>query len=54
MIYKKKSWQQKLEASKNFPKTLRLEPNFPCYKALTKMGAKAGDSVVIAPPLEVN
>jgi alkylated DNA nucleotide flippase Atl1 len=54
MIYKKKSWQQKLEDSKNFPKTLNLEPNFPCYKALTKMGAKAGDSVVIAPPLEVD
>lgn len=54
MGYKKKTWQQKLEGSKNFPKNLRLEANFPCYRALKKMGAEPGDSVVLAPPLEVD
>lgn len=54
MDYKKKTWQQKLESSKNFPKTLRLESSFPCYRALKKMGAELGDSVVLAPPLEVD
>lgn len=54
MGYKRKTWQQKLEGSKNFPKTLRLEANFPCYRALKKMGADPGDSVVLAPPLEVD
>lgn len=54
MGYKRKTWQQKLEDSKSFPKTLKLEPNFPCYRALRKMGAKPGDSVVLAPPLEVD
>jgi len=54
MGYKKKTWKEKLEDSKNFPKTLKLAPNFPCYRALKKMGAKPGDSVVIAPPLEVD
>lgn len=54
MGYKKKTWQQKLEGSKNFPKILRLESNFPCYRALRKMGAEPGDSVVLAPPLEVD
>ena len=54
MPYKRKTWKQKLEDNKNFPKTLQLEPKFPCYRALKKMGAKPGDSVVLAPPLEVN
>ncbi|UCB61274.1 MAG: MGMT family protein [Candidatus Bathyarchaeota archaeon] len=54
MGYKKKTWQQKLEDSKNLPKILELEPSFPCYQALKKMGAKPRDSVVLAPGLEVN
>ena len=49
----KKSWQQKLKDSKNFPKALELQPNFPCYRALKKMGAELGDSVVLAPGLDV-
>jgi hypothetical protein len=40
MEYKRKTWQQKLEDSKKFPKTLALATNFPCYRALRKMGAK--------------
>lgn len=54
MPYKKKSWKDQLENNKKFPKTLTLEPNFPCYRAIEKMGAKPGDSVVLAPPLEVD
>jgi len=54
MLYKKKTWQEKLEDSKNFPKKLQLQPKFPCYRALKKTGAKPGDSVVLATPLEVD
>ena len=54
MGYKRKTWQQKLEGGKNLPKTLELEPSFPCYLALKKMGAEPGDSVVLAPGLEVD
>jgi alkylated DNA nucleotide flippase Atl1 len=44
---------EKLEDSKNFPKVLEFDPKFPCGKALVKIGAHRGDSVVLAPPLEV-
>jgi hypothetical protein len=54
MTYKKKSWKEKLEDSKKFPKILEFNPKFPCGKALIKMGAKSGDSVVLAAPLEVD
>lgn len=54
MTYKKKSWQEKLQDNKKFPKILNFDPKFPCGKALQKMGAKPGDSVVLAPPLEVD
>lgn len=53
MPYKKKTWQEKLLGNKNFPKTLELEARFPCYRALKAMGAEPGDSVVLAPALEV-
>jgi hypothetical protein len=54
MGYSKKTWTEKLQDSKNFPKILSFERNFPCGKALEKWGAKPGDSVVIAPPLDVD
>ena len=54
MVYKKKTWTEKLNDSKNFPKILKFERNFPCGKALEKWGAKHGDTVVLAPPLEVD
>lgn len=50
----KKTWKEKLEDNKNMPKTLKLDPKFPCGKALQKLGARPGDSVVLAPPMEVN
>lgn len=54
MPYRRKTWEEKLKDSKKFPKTLKLKSNFPCSRALKKMGAKPGDSVVLAPPLEVD
>jgi alkylated DNA nucleotide flippase Atl1 len=53
MSYKKKTWKEKLQDGKGYPKKLKLESNFPCKRALEKMGAKVGDSVVIAPALDV-
>lgn len=49
----KKSWQEKLEDKKGFPKTLRLQRNFPCYNALHRMGVDAGDRIVLVNPSEV-
>lgn len=53
MPYRRKTWQEKLLDNKQFPKTLTLEARFPCYRALQAMGARPGDSVVLAPALEV-
>jgi alkylated DNA nucleotide flippase Atl1 len=54
MPYKRKTWQEKLQDPKNMPKIVPLEANFPCRRPLEKMGAKIGDSVVLAPPSDVN
>lgn len=54
MTYKKKSWREKLQDSKTFPKMLKFAPKFPCGRALQKMGAEPGDTVVLAAPLEVD
>lgn len=54
MAYKKKTWNEKLNDSKSFPKILKFERNFPCGKALEKWGAKSGDTVVITPPIDVD
>jgi alkylated DNA nucleotide flippase Atl1 len=53
MAYKKKTWQEKMADKKNMPKVLKLESTFPCYKPAVKMGAKAGDQVVLVNPSEV-
>jgi len=53
MVYKKKSWQEKLADKKNLPKVLKLQKTFPCYNAVHKMGAEAGDEVVLVNPGEV-
>jgi len=53
MSYKKKTWKEKLENDKDYPKILSFEPTFPCGKTLEKLGAKRGDSVVITPPIDV-
>jgi alkylated DNA nucleotide flippase Atl1 len=49
----KKTWQEKLENKPSLPKILKLEKGFPCYKAVHKMGAEAGDDVVLVNPSEV-
>jgi hypothetical protein len=54
MVYKKKTWNEKLNDCKNFPKILEFERKFPCGKALEKWGAKPGDKVVLAPPIDVD
>ncbi|MCX8183025.1 MAG: MGMT family protein [Crenarchaeota archaeon] len=53
MSYRRKSWLEKLSDKKGLPKTLRLEKSLPCYNAVRKMGAEAGDKVVIANPSEI-
>ena len=53
MPYRKKSWQEKLADKKDLPKKLKLEERFPCYNAVHKMGAEAGDEVVLVNPSEV-
>ena len=45
MVYKKKSWQEKLADKNNLPKVLKLQRKFPCYNAVHKMGADVGDDV---------
>jgi alkylated DNA nucleotide flippase Atl1 len=53
MPYRKKTWKEKLDDNKNFPKVLELEENFPCWRSLKNMGANPGDSVVLAPGKEI-
>jgi len=53
MSSRKKSWQEKLEDKKGLPKVLKLQERFPCYNAVHKMGAQAGDEVVLVNPSEV-
>lgn len=54
MPYRRKTWREKLQDNKKMPKVLRFDPKFPCGRALEKRGAKPGDPVVLAPPLEVD
>ena len=49
----KKTWLQKLEDKKTLPKVLRLEKHFPCYNAVHKMGANAGEPVVLVNASEI-
>jgi hypothetical protein len=53
MSYNKKTWEEKLVDKKGYPKVLSLEEGFPCYRALQKMGAEAGDDVVLVNASEV-
>jgi len=49
----KKTWQEKLADKASFPKILKLEKGLPCYNAMHKMGAEAGDEIVLVNPSEV-
>lgn len=53
MVYKKKSWQEKLSDKNNLPKVLKLQKKFPCYNAVHNMGAEVGDDVVLVNPSEI-
>ena len=53
MGYRRKTWQEKLVDRDGYPTVLNLEEGFPCYRALHKMGADAGDEVVLVNPTEV-
>jgi hypothetical protein len=53
MSHRRKSWQQKLTDKAGLPKILKLEDRFPCYNAVHKMGAEAGDNVVLVNPGEI-
>jgi alkylated DNA nucleotide flippase Atl1 len=50
MAYRKKTWREKLADKPDWPKFLKLEARFPCYKAVHRMGAEAGDDIVLANP----
>jgi len=50
---RRKSWQEKLRDKEGLPKILKLEQRFPCYNAVHKMGAAAGDPVILVNPGEV-
>jgi alkylated DNA nucleotide flippase Atl1 len=49
----RKTWQEKLKDKPSFPKVLRLEKRFPCYKAVHKMGTEVGDEIVLVNSSEV-
>jgi hypothetical protein len=49
----RKTWQEKLKDKPSFPKVLRLEKRFPCYKAMHKMGAEVADEIVLVNSSEV-
>ena len=49
----KKTWQEKMVDKPSMPKILKLETTFPCYNAAHKMGANAGDEIILVNPSEV-
>ena len=53
MASRKKTWQEKLADKPGYPKRVALETRFPCYNAVHKMGAEAGDQAVLVNPSQV-
>jgi alkylated DNA nucleotide flippase Atl1 len=53
LAHRRKTWREKLADREGYPKVLELEEGFPCYRALHKMGAEAGDRVVLVNPSEI-
>lgn len=49
----KKTWQEKMMDKPGVPKTIELQRGFPCYNAVHKMGAEAGDDIVLVNAREV-
>lgn len=53
MAAKRKTWHEKLADKPDYPKVIALQASFPCYNAVHKMGAEAGDPVVLVNPSDV-
>jgi hypothetical protein len=53
MAAKRKTWQEKLADKPGYPKVIALQTSFPCYNAVHKLGAEAGDPVVLVNPSDV-
>jgi alkylated DNA nucleotide flippase Atl1 len=53
MTNRRKTWQEKLADKEGLPKILKLKESYPCYNALHKMGAEAGDDIILVNPSEV-
>jgi alkylated DNA nucleotide flippase Atl1 len=53
MPKRRKTWQEKLADKEGLPKILKLQESYPCYNALHKMGAEAGDDIVLVNASEV-
>lgn len=53
MTSRQKTWQEKLADKPGYPKVLSLQGNFPCYRALHKMGVRVGDPMVLVNPSDV-
>jgi hypothetical protein len=53
MTNRRKTWREKLADKEGLPKVLPLKESYPCYNALHKMGAEAGDDIVLVNASEV-
>jgi len=53
MVYKPKTWQEKMADKPSLPKILKLQKKFPCYNTMAKIGCCQGDKVVLVNPREV-
>ncbi|TFG34612.1 MGMT family protein [Candidatus Thorarchaeota archaeon] len=49
----RKTWQEKTFDKEGYPKVLTLNSNFPCFKALQKMGVQEGEEIVLVNPSQV-
>jgi len=53
MAAKRKTWQEKLADRPGYTKVITLQAGLPCYNAVHKMGAEAGDPVALVNPSDV-
>ena len=53
MTSRGKTWEDKLADQPGYPKVIPLQDGLPCCNAVHKMGAEAGDPVVLVNPSDV-
>jgi hypothetical protein len=53
LAYQRRSWVEKMVDKPGLPKVIPLDPKYPCGKALLKMGARPGEPIVLAQPMEI-